>query len=315
MASVTNPPAATVLVVDDDEGTRRLTVRWLQKAQIVCLEAATGEQALDVAVSKAGEIDAIVCDVMMPGIDGFETVRRLKTAPETAPIPVVLLTAHAIGEHDIIRSVEAGAVDHLIKPFSGPVLVAKVKATCARSRAERKLRSQLVDAETSALVDPLTKLGNRRHFEARLREETAYSQRHKEPLTLVMVDVDHFKAINDTFGHPEGDRVLEYLAAEALRVLRAGDSAFRFGGEEFVLLLRACRCEQGSVAVDRLRGALAARPIELGKFGEPRVIRFSAGLASADADNEFSSERLVARADEALYRAKQGGRNRSVIAS
>ncbi len=304
-----------MLVVDDDEGTRRLTVRWLQKAGVTCLEAASGEQALDVAGANAAAIDAIICDVMMPGIDGFETVRQLKQREETAPIPVLLLTAHAIGEFDIVRSVEAGAVDHLVKLFSGPVLVAKVKATCERARAERQLRTQLVRAETSALVDPLTQLGNRRHFEARLREEAAYSVRHKEPLTLALIDVDHFKSINDTYGHPDGDRVLVYLAEQTNHVLRAGDTAFRFGGEEFVLLLRATKADDAVVAIDRLRAALAANPIELGKFGEPKTILFSAGLASADQSNDFSSEGLVDRADQALYRAKQSGRNRSVVAA
>lgn len=306
------PP--TVLVVDDDEGTRRLTVRWLQKAGITILEAASGEQALDVAIKHAEAIDAIVCDVMMPGIDGYETVRELKARAETAAIPVLLLTAHAIGEVDIVRSVEVGAVDHLVKPFSGPVLVAKVKATCERARAERRLRTQLVKAETSALVDPLTQLGNRRHFETRLREEAAYASRHKEPLTLAMLDVDHFKAINDTYGHPDGDRVLTFLAEQTKAMLRAGDSAFRFGGEEFVLLLRCCRAHEGVVAIERLRGMLRDKPIELGKFGEAKVVLFSAGLASADDSNGFSAEHLVARADEALYRAKQTGRNRSVVA-
>lgn len=182
------------------------------------------------------------------------------------------------------------------------------------ARAERRLRTQLVKAETSALVDPLTQLGNRRHFETRLREEAAYAGRHKEPLTLAMIDVDHFKAINDTYGHPDGDRVLTFLAEQTKAMLRAGDSAFRFGGEEFVLLLRCCRAHEGVVAIERLRGMLRDKPIELGKFGEAKVVLFSAGLASADDSNGFSAEHLVARADEALYRAKQTGRNRSVVA-
>ena len=308
------PPEHTVLVVDDDEGTRRLTVRWLRKAQVICLEAASGEHALDVASQSAQTIDAIVCDVMMPGIDGYETLRQLKSSSITAQIPVVLLTAHAIGEADILRSVEAGALDHLVKPFSGPVLVAKVKATCVRSRADRQLRNELVQAETSALIDPLTGLGNRRHFEARLREERAYSTRQKQALTLVMIDVDHFKSSNDTFGHPEGDRVLQTLARQATRILRAGDLAFRYGGDEFVVLLRSCRAADGLIAVERLRQSLRGQPLEIGKSGETRPIQFSAGLAAADETNDFSCDRLVERADEALLRAKQSGRDRSVLA-
>jgi len=134
---------SAVLVVDDDDALRALVVRWLKKAGLTCIEARSGADALDKAHAMSASLDAIVCDVMMPGLDGFEVVARLKADPATSAIPIVLLTAHASGEADIVRGVELGAVDHLAKPFSGPVLVAKVRAVCERARAARALVAKL----------------------------------------------------------------------------------------------------------------------------------------------------------------------------
>jgi diguanylate cyclase (GGDEF)-like protein len=305
----------TVLVVDDDADTRRLTVRWLTRAGLTCLEAGDGEAAVATAEAEHAILDAVVLDVMMPGIDGFETVRRLKQSAATATIPVLLLTAHANDDVDVVRGAETGAVDHLAKPFSGPVLVAKVKAVCERSQKDRELRQKLRYAEENATIDALTKLNNRRSFEARLREETAHAARHQEPFALVLVDLDHFKQVNDTFGHQEGDRVLVHVADALRSVLRKEDTAFRYGGEEFVVLLRATDAAHGARAADRLRAALKERPIDLGDAPESRVITFSAGVAAAEASNAFDAKDLVARADAALYRAKRAGRDRTELAT
>ena len=298
-----------VLVADDDETTRRLIVKWLASAKLTVLEATSGESALESARAHADDLDAIVLDVMMPGIDGYETLSRLKADPATAAIPIALLTAHANQDGDIVRGVESGAVDHLAKPFSGPVLVAKVKALCERSHGERELRKKLKSAEENATVDPLTGLWNRRHFEARLREEDAHARRHQQPFSLVVIDLDRFKSVNDTYGHAEGDRVLCHVAEAMRSILRKEDAAFRYGGEEFVILLRATDRASAARAAERLQRELKARPIALGDAGVAAVITFSAGVASADAGNGFNARDLVARADAALYRAKRKGRD------
>ena len=312
----TNPSGPrTVLVVDDDEATRALTARWLKNAKLNVLEASSGEAGLELAIAGASTIDTIVLDVMMPGLDGFATLKRLKEMPATAVIPVVLLTAHANHERDVVEGVETGAVDHIAKPFSGPVLVAKVRQLCERSRGERELRAKLRQAEQTATVDALTSLGNRRHFEARLREESAHARRHQQPFALVMLDIDHFKTVNDTFGHEEGDRVLVHFADVIRSILRADDAAFRYGGEEFVLILRACDAERGVRAAERLRAALKSRPIELGEASVVRHVTFSAGVASPRASSGFATDDLVSRADAALYVAKRGGRDRVEVSA
>jgi diguanylate cyclase (GGDEF)-like protein len=303
----------TILVVDDDDALRTLTARWLTNANLRCLEAKSGEEAIEIASANCTAIDAIVLDVMMAGIDGFETLRRLKTNASTAIIPVVLLTAHATGDTDFVQGADSGAVDHLVKPFRGPVLVAKVRAIVERSRGERELRGKLKQAEETATMDALTGLGNRRHFEARLREETAYARRHRVAFSLVLLDIDHFKSVNDTFGHEEGDRVLVHVADAIRSILRADDAAFRYGGEEFALILRGSEPKNGVIAAERLRAALRGRPIALGEAREARVITFSAGVAAPSSATDFATDDLVARADAALYRAKRGGRDRVEI--
>jgi len=301
-----------VLVVDDDDSLRALVVTWLGKSGLTCIEARSGEEALALARATPEELDVIVCDVMMPGIDGFTVLERLKADAVTAPIPVILLTAHANTEQEIVRGVETGAVEHLAKPFSGRVLAAKVLALVARGRVERSLEKKLLFAETNARVDALTGLFNRRHFETRLREESAHARRHSRPLGLVLVDLDHFKSVNDTYGHAEGDRVLKHVGAAIPTVLRAEDSAYRYGGEEFAILLRDCDAASAKIVGGRLRARLIATPIALGE-GAARVektITFSGGFTAAEVDNGFATEDLVARADRALYRAKGAGRDR-----
>src|SRR5258708_2218707 len=139
-----DPKPHSVLVADDDPPTRMLVTRWLTKAGCDVVEADDGESAVRLAHERAATLDAIVLDVMMPGLDGFEALTRLREHVDTAAIPVVLLTAHATGEKDLVRSAESGAIDHLTKPFSGPVLVAKVRAACERGRAARALKEKLV---------------------------------------------------------------------------------------------------------------------------------------------------------------------------
>ncbi len=301
-------PEGEILVVDDDGPTRALIARWLKSAGFVCAEAASGEEALELVTGDPGKYEAMVLDVMMPGMDGFDVLKQLKTRPQTNGIPVLFLTASAT-EGDIVRGVEEGAADYLLKPFSGPVLVAKLRAIRQRSRAEWMLRRKLQSAEQNATTDGLTGLLNRRSFDDRLIELSAYSVRHREPLSLLMLDIDRFKSVNDEFGHPAGDVALRFVADRVRRVLRLGDLAFRYGGEEFAVLLRKCDAIGGLGVYDRLRDELKRTPVELGR-GASKCLSVSGGLATMETGNNFREGELVSRADEALYRAKHGGRDK-----
>jgi diguanylate cyclase (GGDEF)-like protein len=313
----TQPPSiepstsGSVLVVDDDEAARWLVIRALQRSNMTALEARSGAEALERIFSDPNSIEAVVLDVMMPEMNGFDVVRALKRSPTTSHIPVILVTASATAEDDIVRGVEYGAIDYITKPYSPAVLTAKVRAACERARAIRQLRYELRFAELHAMIDPLTGLFNRRHFDTRVREASAYAKRHEEPFAIVMLDLDNFKQVNDTFGHEEGDRVLVHFAAAVRAVLRGEDVAFRYGGEEFVLLLRACDSARAVEVAQRLRTRLHARSFHFAR-GAVRTITFSAGVAAAQESENFSADELVSRADAALYRAKNAGRDRIV---
>jgi two-component system cell cycle response regulator len=274
------------------------------------LEAPSGEAAVELLLADSDAVDAILLDVMMPGMDGFEVLLRLKADPRTARIPVVFLSASA-GESDIVRGVKAGATDYLQKPFSGPILVTKVEAVLERSRAERALYDKLRTAELSAAHDGLTGLANRRAFDQRLAEISANAVRHSEPLSLLMLDIDKFKSINDSLGHLAGDAALKHLADKLRGVVRAGDQAFRYGGEEFVLLLQKCDRVGAVLVYDRLSSALRTSSLE--HQGEAITFTVSGGIASLEPGNGFLLPNLVGRADEALYAAKRGGRDKVVL--
>jgi diguanylate cyclase (GGDEF)-like protein len=311
-AAMLSQVSSSVLVVDDDDASRKLVMRWLASAKLTCVEQPSGQAALDWLAADPDRIDAVVLDVNMPGLDGFEVVARLKANPATASIQVIMVTAHATREADVTQGMEAGAVDYLAKPFSGPVLVAKVRAACERRRAERGLRAKLQSAEESATTDALTGLMNRRAFDDALARASANASRSSDPLALAMLDLDHFKQINDTYGHPGGDQVLAHFADAVRRVVRGGDLAFRYGGEEFAVILPRCGAEDAARVVSRIQRDLRERPVAFaGKLAV--VARFSAGIAAVQASNVYRVDELVARADAALYRAKSAGRDRIEI--
>jgi two-component system cell cycle response regulator len=302
-----------LLVVDDDPSALKLVVRWLTDARFTCVTESSGEAALDRVLAAPDRVDALVLDAGLPGMSGFEVVGRLRANPVTAAIPIVLITARELDDADIVQGVGTGAVDFMTKPSTGALLVARVRVACERSRAERELRARLRFAEEHATTDGLTGLMNRRAFDARLVEVSAIAARHREPLTLVILDLDHFKRINDTFGHLGGDQTLLYFARTLRRAMRAGDQAFRYGGEEFALLLPKTAAHEALHVIARIQRALHEQPLSLLEGSAARVT-FSAGIASADAGNGFAGEELVGRADAALYKAKSGGRDRTELA-
>jgi two-component system, cell cycle response regulator len=299
---------ASVLVIDDDDSLRTLVGLWLRKAQMNVIEANDGAKGLALAKEHADALDCIVLDVMMPGMDGFEVLAKLQADEATARIPVVLLTAHANTENDMVRAAESGAVEHLAKPFSGAVLSARIRLLTERTKKDRVLRVKLRSAEENAAVDPLTGLFNRRHLERRMIEITAQAQRHKHATSFLLVDLDHFKSVNDTFGHDGGDRVLVHAATTIRSMLRTEDLAFRYGGEEFLLVLQVCDRDHAHMVATRLRGELLANAIELN--GTSYQVKFSGGIATANTANNFEFSRIIDRADTALYEAKRAGRDR-----
>ncbi|HEX4448043.1 MAG TPA: diguanylate cyclase [Polyangiaceae bacterium] len=301
-----------VIVADDDPSARSLMVQWLTRAGFSCVELATGQAAIDAVLAEPARVDALVLDANMPDMSGFGVLAHLRADAAAGGVPIIMVNSQEIDEADVARGVGAGAEDYLTRPAAGALLVAKVRAASERSRAERELRARLQNAEADANTDPLTRVMNRRAFDGRLLESVANSSRHREPLALVLIDIDHFKAINDEFGHLGGDRTLLHFAWALRRSIRAGDQPFRLGGDEFAVLLPKCDAEGAVQVIERLRSELDADPISLFR-GKPSTIPFSAGIASAEAKNIFQVGDLIARADSALYAAKNDGRDRTAL--
>lgn len=304
------PIAAGELLVIADEPTRKVVAHHLSLLAMQTAHAESAERAIALAFDKAASLDCILVDTGLPGLDLWTMLDELRSNEATAMLPVFAILGRPPGERELLRLIEAGVMDHVVKPLSPALLCAKVRAICERSRAQRELANKLRFALEYSALDPLTHLYNRRYFERRLREESAHARRHKRPFSIVLVDLDHFKLINDTFGHEDGDRVLCHVAELLGAAVREDDVACRYGGEEFVILLRATSGPSARVVANRLRVAVASKGITMGPAEELRHVTFSAGIAAADERNDYHVENIIDRADKALYRAKRAGRNR-----
>lgn len=304
------PIAAGEILVVADDATRKLVLQQVSLVAMDAVHAESDERAAQIALEKSSTLDCILVDFTLPGLDPWSLFRRLRQDPETAMIPIMVVLGRPPNEADLLKLIEAGVMDHVVKPLSGTLLCAKMKAVSERSRMQRELKNKLRFALEYSAHDALTGLYNRRYFERRLREESAHARRHKRPFSIILADIDHFKLVNDTYGHEDGDRVLRHVAEIFASSLREDDIACRYGGEEFVVLLRATPGPAARVVANRLRGAVAGKPIGLGPKDEPRHVTLSGGVAAADERNGYNVEGIVDRADKALYRAKRGGRNR-----
>jgi diguanylate cyclase (GGDEF)-like protein len=296
-------PPLKVLVVDDDGPNRLLAVRWLERVGISTCEAENGEDALRVMRASPESIGAVVLDVMMPSMNGYEVLERVQADEALRDLPIVILTAHVQQESDVVNGLRNGAADHLAKPFRGPILAAKVQALVERRSRQLQLEERLRRAEAQATTDSMTGLGNRRQFEAELMRETSFTIRHRAPLTLLLVDIDNLKVINDALGHFAGDRAIIWTADALRGAMRCSDRGFRIGGDEFAVLLRGLDLEGGLRAARRLLKSQAEQPLSFDD-GDSLKVTVSIGVAAADQGNEYDVGELFIRADRALYAAK-----------
>ncbi len=252
----------------------------------------------------------VLLDIMLPDIDGFEISRRVKGDPALPFIPIILVTARDSTE-DKIMGFDAGADDYLTKPINFSELEARVRSMLRIKRLQDELNEKNRVLERLSISDGLTGLYNHRHIHGLLREEFERSGRSGTPLTLAMLDLDHFKQVNDTYGHQAGDRVLQQMAEILRHTARDVDRLGRYGGEEFIALLTDTDTEGGVVFMERVRQAMEHYSFAI-EAGPPLVMTVSAGVATYPHERIPNAETLVRMADEALYMAKARGRNRVV---
>lgn len=257
--------------------------------------------------------DLVICDLVMPGFDGLRFLGLKASRRELDQIPVIILTAEDDRERKA-ELLERGASDYITKPFHDKELLARVRIHTKLKRLQDELREKNNQLQTLSITDALTGLVNRRYLMTRLQEEVQRAERHATPLAVVMVDLDHFKRVNDTHGHAAGDRVLQNVASLLAESVRATDLVARFGGEELTLVLPHTGLIGALQLTETLRQKLAEQAHEV--EGATLQQTVSMGLAAWEGQGPaLSVEGLLKQADDALYRAKQGGRNRVEAAS
>jgi diguanylate cyclase (GGDEF)-like protein len=291
------PNPNRVLVVDDSEFIHELVRARLREEGLQVEHELTGEAGIRHAIEVRP--DLILLDIELPDVDGFEVCRRLKERGETRTIPVIFLT----GQSDTkakVRGLDLGAVDYVTKPFDEVELRARVRAALRTKRLQDLLQQQ-------SFLDGLTGLWNRSYLDHRLEGELNIARRYERRLSLLLGDIDHFKRVNDTHGHLFGDYVIQRIAEALSTHARRSDIACRYGGEEFALLLPSAGLDEASVVAERLRVAVEASPFEL--RAAPVHVTISFGVASTEGLDPLTTESLIARADRALYNAKEAGRN------
>lgn len=291
---------ANVLAIDDSPDVLALLAVRLRPEDINLQTALSYDEGLALAFGNLP--DLILLDVDMPEHSGLDLCRRLKAEPATRNIPVIFLTA----SNDIetkVHGFDLGAVDYVVKPFHPAELRARVRAALRMKRAQDLLTEKIQ-------IDALTGLRNRAFFDERLAADAASCLRRVKPLSLVMLDLDHFKRLNDDFGHPFGDSVLQRVGDLLVRSVRPTDVPCRYGGEELAVILPDTTAQDALHIADRLREQIRALPFA--PRGKPVTATASFGLAELlDIARvvEPTPARLLAAADDALYQAKRDGRN------
>ena len=293
-------PRPKILVVDDIPSNVHVLSRIL-KGEYDIYFATDGEKALDLVQARMP--DLVLLDIMMPGMDGFEVCRRIKDDPTTHDIPVIFISAKSEVE-DETRGLEVGAIDFITKPISPPIVKARVRNHLLLKRQTDLLRSL-------SFLDGLTGIANRRRFDDTMAREWRRCARSHLPLSLIILDVDHFKAYNDQYGHQAGDECLR-IVAEVLaeRARRPSDLVARYGGEEFVCLLPETDGPGATRVAEGFRAAVAERRIPHAQSPVAPYVTISLGVATVIPSVESSPDRLAEMADQLLYRAKRSGRNR-----
>ncbi len=282
----------TILIVDDAPTNIQILAAVLKNDYKVKV-ATSGQQCLNI-VNTDNNIDLILLDIEMPDMDGYETCRQLKSIKATADIAVIFVTA-LDGVSDEKAGLQIGAVDYITKPVN-PIIVA------ARVKTHITIKQQRDELTRMATHDQLTGLYNRHYLLDVTYQKIARAKRHKDNLSLLMLDIDHFKLVNDNHGHQKGDLVLREIAQLLNEISRSEDVVARFGGEEFIILLEHCDIECALDKAENIR-----RHVE--KLNPEGIkITISIGLSELDLANESFNE-LLKQADDALYKAKSDGRN------
>lgn len=283
-----------ILVVDDEPANIYLVKDILSDYTIfTAMNGTETKQRLDEHIP-----DLILLDVMLPGEDGFAIADSIKTDPELESIPIIFLTAKDAGR-DVVQGLKTGAVDYIKKPFDPDELLARVEKALKAREHEKVL-------EKRSKIDGLTGLTNHDNIISLVHIEIERARRSSLPLSLMMIDLDYFKGINDSHGHQAGDQALIELAQQLKTNLRLIDIAGRYGGDEFLVILPNSPLDKAAEVAERIRQIVEKKALQIG----PVVIPITLSIGVSSYSGKQNATNLIAEADQALYKSKKAGRNR-----
>jgi diguanylate cyclase (GGDEF)-like protein len=297
-----------VLVADDDPEIRLLARHVVENLGDECLEASTVEEALEVFTRVQPQM--LLLDRQMPPRDGLQVCQAVRRAEvETHGYAYIVMLTSLASREDVLAGIEAGADDYVLKPLDPFLLESRLLVAHRVTRLHKELERSRAELRDQAATDPLTGLHNRLGLSDELDRLHQLSTRHGRHYSLALCDIDHFKQYNDTYGHQAGDRALQALATVLAGFGRREDSVYRYGGEEFLLVLPEQSAEPATAALERLRAAVEGLGIH--HRGSPHgVLTISVGVASFVPGSKDLGDELLNSADVALYNAKSAGRNR-----
>jgi diguanylate cyclase (GGDEF)-like protein len=291
---------AQILIVDDDVAVRNTMNEYITSAGYQSDAVSCAEEALELLEKKSFHV--VITDIILPVMGGLDLTKIIKKDKES---DVIVMTGYS-DDYSYEEAINIGASDFVIKPVRLEELLLRLKRVLKERDLTKERVRMMEKLQKLAVTDGLTKLYNSRSFYSQLETEVDRFNRYKHPLALLLLDLDHFKEYNDNFGHLEGDKVLVRFSQIIKSCLRANDTAYRYGGEEFTVILPETGGEEAGTVAQRIRAALEAErftPVD----GKKVKITISIGVTEYQPKEELST--FIQRADRAMYRSKQKGRN------
>ena len=289
-----------VLIIDDDDAIRATMHEFIERSGYTTFSVGSAEEAMELLIKE--EIDVAITDIILPGRDGLELTDYIKSGFD---IDVIVMTGYS-GDYSYEEAINKGASDFVFKPVRFEELILRLKRVLKERRLTRERAKILGKLQNLAITDGLTKLYNSRHFYSQLDAEVGRSARYKHPLSLLLLDIDHFKDFNDAYGHLEGDKVLVSIGLNIQDCLRAMDSAYRYGGEEFTVILPETNGAEAHTVAERIRQKIGSEP-HTPESAENITVTISVGVTEYINGEDASA--FVQRADQAMYTSKKKGRN------